>query len=155
MIVFKSITIRLQWGNRRLYARSSMSGRLSENLRTKAGTLKRETHALYLAGRDPRTPWAAKLIIAMVVAYALSPIDLIPDFIPVLGYLDDLLLLPLGIFLALKLIPAAVLADARQAAHQANGNLAKSRAAAIVIVIIWTIGAAMIGVWLTLYFDAG
>ena len=136
MIVFKSITIRLQWGNRRLYARSPMSGRLSENLRTKAGTLKRETHALYLAGRDPRTPWAAKLIIAMVVAYALSPIDLIPDFIPVFGYLDDLLLLPLGIF-------------------QAESNLAKSRAAAIVIVIIWTIGAAITGVWLTRFFDAG
>ena len=131
-----------------------MSKRLIENLRTKARALKRETVALYLAARDPRTPWAAKLVVTIVVAYALSPIDLIPDFIPVVGYLDDLVLLPLGIFLALKLIPATVLADARQAAQQADGSLAHSRAAAIVIVLLWTIGAVIIGVWVTGYFDA-
>ncbi len=131
-----------------------MSKRLIENLRTKARALKRETVALYLAARDPRTPWAAKLVVTIVVAYALSPIDLIPDFIPVVGYLDDLVLLPLGIFLALKLIPAKVLADARQAAQQADGSLANSRAAAIVIVLLWTIGAVIIGVWVTGYFDA-
>ena len=130
-----------------------MNGQLIENLRTKAWALKRETLALYLAARDARTPWAAKLVIAIVVAYALSPIDLIPDFISVLGYLDDLVLLPLGIFLALKLIPATVLADARQAAQQADGSLAKSRAAAIVIVVLWTIGAVVIGVWVTRYID--
>ena len=89
-----------------------------------------------------------------MVAYALSPIDLISDFIPVVGYLDDLVLLPLGIFLALKLIPATVLADARQAAQQADGSLANSRAAAIVIVLLWTIAAVIIGVWVTGYFDA-
>ncbi len=131
-----------------------MSGRLIENLRTKARALKRETVALYFAARDPRTPWAAKLVIAIVVAYALSPIDLIPDFIPVLGYLDDLVLLPLGIFLALRLIPATVLADARQAAQQASGNLARSRVAAIVIGVLWTIGAVVVGVVVTGYFDA-
>ena len=130
-----------------------MSGRLIEKLGSRARALKRETVALYLTVRDPRTPWAAKLVIAIVVAYALSPIDLIPDFIPVLGYLDDLVLLPLGIFLALKLIPATVLADARRAAQQADGNLAKSRAAAIVIVALWTIGAVVIGVWVTRVFD--
>ena len=128
-----------------------MSGISIENLRTKARALKRETVALCLAARDPRTPWAAKLVIAIVVAYALSPIDLIPDFIPVLGYLDDLVLLPLGIFLALKLIPAPVLADARQAAQQSNSNLANNRAAAIVIVVLWTIGAVVMGVWVTRY----
>lgn len=108
---------------------------------------------MYLAARDPRTPWHARLVIVIVVAYALSPIDLIPDFIPVLGYLDDLLLLPLGIFLALKLIPPAVLADARQAARRANGNLPKSRVAAIVIVALWMIAAIVVGVFTARYFD--
>jgi uncharacterized membrane protein YkvA (DUF1232 family) len=131
-----------------------VSGSFIEKLKTKARALKHETVALWLAARDPRTPWAAKLVIAIVVAYALSPIDLIPDFIPVLGYLDDLVLLPLGIFLALKLIPATVLTEARQAAHQADVNLAKSRTAAIVIALLWTIGALVIGVWVTRYFDA-
>jgi uncharacterized membrane protein YkvA (DUF1232 family) len=118
-----------------------------------ARRLKQETHAVYLAARDPRTPWSAKLVIAIVVAYALSPIDLIPDFIPVLGYLDDLLLLPLGIFLALKLIPTAVIADARQAARQANGNLPKSRVAAIVIIALWMITAIVVGAFAIRYFD--
>lgn len=106
-----------------------------------------------LAARDPRTPWYARLVIVIVVAYALSPIDLIPDFIPVLGYLDDLLLLPFGLFLALKLIPAAVLADARQAAQQASGSLAESRAAAIVIIALWTITAIAAGSFALRYFD--
>ena len=127
--------------------------RLIEILRTKARALKRETLVLYLAARDPRTPWAAKLVIAIVVAYALSPIDLIPDFIPVLGYVDDLVLLPLGIYLALKLIPATVIADARQAAQDANGNLAKSRAAAIVVIVLWTIGVALTGLLVSRCFD--
>lgn len=108
---------------------------------------------MYLAARDPRTPWHAKLVIVIVVAYALSPIDLIPDFIPVLGYLDDLLLLPLGIFLALKLIPTAVLADARQSARRANGNLPKSRVAAIVIIALWMITAIVVGTFVARYFD--
>lgn len=107
-----------------------------------------------LAARDPRTPWHAKLVIAIVVAYALSPIDLIPDFIPVLGYLDDLLLLPLGIFLALKLIPTAVLADARQAAQRANGHLPQSRVAAIVIIALWMISAIVVGAFAIRYFDS-
>ena len=119
--------------------------RLVESLKVHARALKRETHALYLAARDPRTPWLAKLVIAIVVAYALSPIDLIPDFIPILGYLDDVLLLPLGIYLALKLIPAAVLADARQAAQQAGGRLARSRVAATVIILLWMISAIVVG----------
>lgn len=78
-----------------------------------ARTLKREVYALYLAYRDPRVPWYARLLAGVVVAYAFSPIDLIPDFIPVLGYLDDLLLVPLGIALVIRLIPPHVLAECR------------------------------------------
>jgi len=128
--------------------------RTIDYLRHRAHALKRETHALYLAARDPRTPWHAKLVVAVVVAYALSPIDLIPDFIPVLGYLDDLILLPLGIFLALRLIPAAVLAEARDAAQQARGNLAKSRVAAIVIILVWLTAAMVVGAIVLRYFNA-
>ncbi|HSQ14426.1 MAG TPA: YkvA family protein [Candidatus Deferrimicrobium sp.] len=128
--------------------------RFIEYFKAQARALKRETRDLYLAGRDPRTPWHAKVVIALVVAYALSPIDLIPDFIPVLGYLDDVLLLPLGIYLALKLIPAAVLADARRAAHQASFNLSASRAAAVVIILLWMISMTVGGVLVLRYFDA-
>jgi uncharacterized membrane protein YkvA (DUF1232 family) len=128
--------------------------RFIEYLKAQARALKRETHALYLAGRDPRTPWLAKLVIAIVVAYALSPIDLIPDFIPILGYLDDVLLLPLGIYLALKLIPTAILADARQAAQQAGGRLARSRVAAVVIILLWVISAIVVGAFAVRLFDA-
>jgi uncharacterized membrane protein YkvA (DUF1232 family) len=87
-----------------------------ERWRQKARDLKKETYALYLAVRDPRVPWYAKLIAVCVVGYAFSPIDLIPDFIPVLGYLDDLVLVPLGIALVLKMIPAEVMAECRQKA---------------------------------------
>lgn len=84
-----------------------------EGLKKRVGQLKREVQALVLAARDPRTPWYAKWLVAGVVAYALSPIDLVPDFIPVLGYLDDLILVPLGIVIAIKLIPPQVLAECR------------------------------------------
>jgi uncharacterized membrane protein YkvA (DUF1232 family) len=86
--------------------------------RTAAHRLKLEVHALYLAYRDPRTPLYARIFAACVVAYAFSPIDLIPDFIPVLGYLDDLTLIPLGVYLALKMIPAPVMADSRPQAQE-------------------------------------
>ena len=118
-------------------------GRLAEW----AHALKRESLALYYAARDPRTPWYAKVVAGAVVAYALSPIDLIPDFIPVLGYLDDLLLLPLGIWLALGLVPAPVLADARRRA-EATLERPRSRTAAVVIVAIWVVGAIVLGIWL-------
>ena len=83
--------------------------------RRKIRRLEVDTHALYLASRDPRVPWPAKAVAALTVAYALSPIDLIPDFIPVLGQLDDLLLVPLGIALAIRLVPAPLLAQHRGA----------------------------------------
>jgi len=106
--------------------------------------LKAETYALYLAYRDPRVPWYARLLAAVVVGYAFCPIDLIPDFIPVLGYLDDLLLVPLGIWLALKLIPPQVMAEARERAHEAIAqNKPVNRTAAVVVVSIWLLLAAL------------
>ena len=101
-----------------------------------ARALKTEIYALTIAYRDPRTPWYAKAWALAVVAYALNTIDLIPDFIPVLGYLDDLVLLPLGIALAVKLIPAGVMADARLAAIKADGS-AIGKAGGVVIALVW------------------
>jgi uncharacterized membrane protein YkvA (DUF1232 family) len=115
-------------------------------LKQRARALKGEIHALYFAARDPRTPWYAKAMIAGVVAYALSPIDLIPDFVPLLGYLDDLLLLPIGIYLALKLVPAEVLSDARRHAAETAGNLPKRHTAAFIIVLVWLLMALTIAV---------
>ena len=111
-----------------------------------ARALKRETLALYLAARDARTPWHAKAWAALVVAYAFSPIDLIPDFIPVLGYLDDFILLPIGIWIAIKLIPPALLAEHR-AASALLAELPVSRTAAAFIVLVW-IALAVLGAWL-------
>jgi uncharacterized membrane protein YkvA (DUF1232 family) len=98
--------------------------------------LKADTYALYLAYRDPRTPRYAKAWAALVVAYAFSPIDLIPDFIPLLGYLDDLLLVPLGVFLALKLIPREVMAECRQQALE-NQEKPVNRWGAALIILLW------------------
>jgi uncharacterized membrane protein YkvA (DUF1232 family) len=114
-------------------------------LKERVRRLKRETYALYLAARHPRTPWYAKLFVAGVVAYALSPIDLIPDFIPVLGYLDDLILVPLGIALAIRMIPSDVLAECRARASEAGPPV--SRAAAAVIVCVWLLLAALCALW--------
>ena len=104
-----------------------------------AGQLKSETYALYLAYRDPRVPLHAKLFAALVVGYAFSPIDLIPDSIPVLGYLDDLLLVPLGVALAVRMIPEDVLSESRQKARGMveRGERPVSRMAAAVIVVLW------------------
>jgi len=102
----------------------------------RARTIKNEVFALVIAYRDPRTPWYAKTWALVVVAYALSPIDLIPDFIPLLGYLDDLILLPLGVALAVKLIPAGVMEEARLAATQAEGSQA-GRVGGVVIALVW------------------
>jgi uncharacterized membrane protein YkvA (DUF1232 family) len=114
-----------------------------------ARRLKAETVVLAVAVRHPRVPWPAKLFGALVLAYALSPIDLIPDFIPVLGYLDDLLLVPLGLWLTLKLIPQGVLAEVRaEAAKIDSSALRKSRGAAIAIVLIWALAAFVVGRWL-------
>ena len=113
--------------------------------------LKTEVFALYLAYRDPRTPWYAKVVVALVVGYALSPIDLIPDFVPVLGYLDDLLLLPLGILLALCLIPAEVMAACRVQAAEMH-NRPDSRLGLALVVAIWLV---MIGLLLAAILNSG
>jgi uncharacterized membrane protein YkvA (DUF1232 family) len=117
-----------------------------ERLRHTARRLQADTYALYLACQDPRTPWYAKLLAAAVVAYAFSPFDLIPDFVPVLGYLDDLVLVPLGIALAVKLVPAPVLAECRERARTATER-PTSWVAAVVIVIIWLGVALLVGLW--------
>jgi uncharacterized membrane protein YkvA (DUF1232 family) len=122
--------------------------KLIEKLKTTATSLRRELIVLYLAARDPRTPWYAKTVVACVVAYTLSPIDLIPDFVPVLGYVDDLLLLPLGIYLALKMIPQQVLTESRQRAALTSDRLSKNWVAAAVIILLWTAGIFFLGLYL-------
>jgi uncharacterized membrane protein YkvA (DUF1232 family) len=108
--------------------------------------MKRDVIALYLAARDPRVPWYAKTLALVVAGYALSPIDLIPDFVPVLGYLDDLLLVPLGILLAIRLIPADLVAELRLAAESLRDRPASNMAAAV-IVLLWAL-AIFGSVWL-------
>lgn len=106
-----------------------------ERLGRWAGRLKAETYALYLAYRDPRVPWHARLFAALVVGYAFSPIDLIPDPIPILGYLDDLILVPLGIALAVRMIPADVLAECREKAREMPAKPVNTVAAAVVVAV--------------------
>ncbi|MBD1899672.1 YkvA family protein [Trichocoleus sp. DQ-A3] len=112
--------------------------------------LKKETYAIYLACKDPRVPWYARILAGLIVAYAFSPIDLIPDFIPVIGYLDDLILVPLGIWLVLKMIPPAVMADCRERATSAIAQDKPTNwIVAFIIVAIWfglgTLGVIWIG----------
>ncbi|MBD1897238.1 YkvA family protein [Coleofasciculus sp. FACHB-129] len=108
--------------------------------------LKKETYAIYLACKDPRVPWYARILAGLIVAYAFSPIDLIPDFIPVIGYLDDLILVPLGIWLVLKMIPPAVMADFRERATTAIAQDKPTNwIAAFIIVAIW-FGLGILGV---------
>lgn len=108
-----------------------------------AWKIKREIYALYLAYQDPRVPWYARLFAMGVVAYAFSPVDLIPDIIPVLGYLDDLILVPLGIWLALKMIPQPVMADCRKKAETEQiHNKPVNWFAAGTIFVIWLLTAA-------------
>jgi uncharacterized membrane protein YkvA (DUF1232 family) len=120
-----------------------------EHVRQWARTLRRDVLALYLAARDPRVPWYAKAVAACVAVYALSPIDLIPDFIPILGYLDDLVLVPLGIWLAIRLIPPVLLAEHRQAAMARHQPRPMSWVGAALILGLWgLVGGAVIW-WLT------
>jgi uncharacterized membrane protein YkvA (DUF1232 family) len=118
------------------------------DLKQRVRSLKRETFALYLAARHPETPWYAKLLVGGIVAYALSPIDLIPDFVPILGYLDDVILLPLGISLAIKMIPSPILNECRARAEEAMLNVKpRSQVAAAVIIIVWVALAAFCIAW--------
>ena len=111
-----------------------------------AAALRRETLVLWLAARHPGTPWYAKALAAAVAAYALSPVDLIPDFIPVIGYLDDLLIVPAGLWLALRLVPAEVVADCRSRAA-ALAERPVRRTAAVAIVCVWLVAAMAVGFW--------
>jgi uncharacterized membrane protein YkvA (DUF1232 family) len=113
-------------------------------LKSRARALKQEAYAIYLAARDPRTPWYAKALIFFVVAHTFSPIDLIPDFIPVLGYLDDLIITPGGLWLAVRLIPPEVLADTRTAAAARRVDANVSRIGAALILLAWILTAAVL-----------
>lgn len=118
-----------------------------DRIKTWARSIKRDVVALWIAARDTRTPTLAKLTAAAVAAYALSPIDLIPDFIPLLGYLDDLLVVPAGIMLAVKLIPAPLMAIFRVAASQ-RMERPVSRAGMVFVAAIWVIAVVATGAWL-------
>jgi uncharacterized membrane protein YkvA (DUF1232 family) len=113
-------------------------------LKSWARALRRDAHAIRLASRDPRVPWTVKILAIAVAGYALSPIDLIPDFIPVLGYLDDLIIVPLGIWLVIALIPEDLMREYRAMASAA-AQRPVSKAAAILIVALWISGAALLG----------
>jgi uncharacterized membrane protein YkvA (DUF1232 family) len=123
-----------------------------EKLKKWAGRLKMEVYALYLAYRDPRVPLYARVFAACVVGYAFSPIDLIPDPIPVLGYLDDLILIPLGVSLAIRMIPEPVLAECREKARQASRESRPvNRVSAVAVVAVW-LALAALAIYLTIRF---
>ena len=121
---------------------------MRERLRAWARQIKRDVHALYLAARDARVPWYAKMAAIAVAAYALSPIDLIPDFIPVIGYLDDLVIVPLGILFAVKLVPADLMMEFRTMAASADGERVVGRWGAAIIVTLWIVGVILAAMWL-------
>ena len=122
--------------------------RSSDHWKERVKALKKETFTLSVACRHPGVPWYAKALALLIFGYALSPIDLIPDFIPVLGYLDDLILIPLGIMLVIRMIPAEVLAECRQKSETIVGRAARAgKIAAAVIVLIWIFSAALV-TWL-------
>jgi uncharacterized membrane protein YkvA (DUF1232 family) len=119
-----------------------------EQLKQRARELNREVFAVFLAAKHPRTPWYAKVLLLAIVAYAVSPIDLIPDFLPVIGLLDDVILLPLGIALALRMIPRAVIEECR--AQVATSELERSRLGrfgAIAIGAVWAALLALALIW--------
>ena len=117
-----------------------------DRLKQWARSIKRDIAVLWLAARHPDVPWPAKAVAAATVAYALSPIDLIPDFVPVLGYLDDLVIVPLGILLAVRLIPAQLLVELRIQAAE-TGRLPRSKAGLAAIVILWLLAALAVTWW--------
>ena len=117
-----------------------MATQLISNAKRWSRIIKQDVHAVWLAARDARTPWFAKAVALFVAAYAVSPIDLIPDFIPVFGYLDDIIILPLGIMLVVKLIPSNVMNELRETAAKATKRPV-SRIAASVVIVIWAVSA--------------
>jgi uncharacterized membrane protein YkvA (DUF1232 family) len=128
-----------------------LRAKLIAKLKAHASALKREIHALWFAYGDPRTPWLARFLIVCVIAYALSPIDLIPDPIPIIGHLDDLILLPLGIALAIRMIPDSVMADCRERARERNLNGPRhwKWVGAVFVIAAWLLVA--IWIWRLIY----
>lgn len=122
-----------------------------QRAKQRARTIKRDAVAVWIAARDPRVPWYAKVVAAVVAAYALSPIDLIPDFIPVLGYLDDLVIIPAGIVLTVKLIPDGLMDEFRIEAAGREGR-PTSRIGAAVIIVLWLAALALSWWWLRAWF---
>ena len=133
--------------NSLLAINGAMTTNLISRVKQWADTVKRDVHAIWLAGRDPRTPWLAKALALAVAAYAISPIDLIPDFIPIIGYLDDLIIVPFGIILVIRLIPPELMAEHRLVAL-ANPKRLVSRVAALFVIAAWIVCLAL----LTLYY---
>jgi len=119
-----------------------MSSNVLNQLKARARALKREAYVIYIAARDPRTPWYVKALIFFVVAHTFSPIDLIPDFIPVLGYLDDLIITPGGIWLAVRLIPPEVLEEARVTVATRDVDRSAGRVGAVIIILLWIIAVS-------------
>lgn len=128
------------------YAIVPSMGGWRERARGWARGIKRDIAALWLAARDPRVPWSAKAVAASVVAYALSPVDLIPDVIPVLGYLDDLIIVPLGILLAVRLVPSPLMAEFRTAAARLGARPA-SRIGLAMVVALWLAAGVLLAAW--------
>ena len=127
---------------------------LISRLKEKAAEWACQLQTLHIAYRDPRTPWHAKAFGALVIAYALSPIDLIPDFIPVLGYIDDLILLPLAIAYAVRMIPAEVLDESRkEAAMRSDARLPRSRAGFCMVVVVWLVSLTILSIFGVKAFD--
>jgi uncharacterized membrane protein YkvA (DUF1232 family) len=119
-----------------------------QRVREWARAAKRDVLVVYLVARDSRVPWPVKVLAAAVAAYALSPIDLIPDFIPVVGYLDDLVIVPLGILAVVKLVPAEVLAELRKEAARRLAARPRSWAGAAAIVVLWLVLLALLVRWI-------
>jgi len=134
---------------RAVYARrrQRQSGDVIDRLKQWARMLKRDIVVLWLAARDPRTPWTARIVAGATAAYALSPIDLIPDVVPVLGLIDDLLIVPAGIWLALRMMPAPLIGDLRRIA-EARMERPVSRGGAVAVVILWMLAVAVLARWL-------
>jgi uncharacterized membrane protein YkvA (DUF1232 family) len=123
-----------------------------QRVRDWARTIKRDTVAVWLAARDPRVPWYAKLLAGAVAAYALSPIDLIPDFIPVLGYLDDMVIVPVGILLTVRLIPSGLMTEFRAEAARREGR-PTSTVGAVAIGCLWVAALAIAAWWVLTFRD--
>ena len=126
---------------------------MASRVKNWARSIKRDTHAIYLASKDHRTPWFAEALALCVAGYALSPIDLIPDFVPILGYLDDVIIVPLGVLLVIRLIPADIMAEHRALAAAASERPI-NRAAAVVIVFLW-IASIAVAAWVACRYFAG